>query len=308
MKYHPEFQELIGSSNTEEVFEYLTKNLTTSVTSWDYFINWDKVFQNVTELEVQLNTLNYLVGKDDVRGALKELLQRDPSIVRAIPALLAYRYEETEILTEFSEGRIETREFSFRMDADQTEDDIDKIVEFADKTGLLELFRDKRITSVPDYAVGVEAGLDTNARKNRGGKAMENVLKRILLPICQEYNFDLMEQATKNKLEREWDIEAPIRKTRRRFDFAIRTPGELYLVEANFYKGGGTKLKATAGEYTSLQQQVGEGGHTFMWITDGPGWETTLAGLEEAFHRIDYVLNLRMVTEGILEAILIKDS
>lgn len=304
MQYHPEYENLIGVSDEDEVFEYLTSNLTTSVTSWGYFVNWDKVFQNVNELEVQLNTLNYLVGKEDVRSALRELLERDPSIVRCIPALVAYRYEETEILTEFSEGRIETREFSFRTDGDQTEDDIDKIVEFADKTGLLDLFRDKRITSVPDYAVGVEAGLDSNARKNRGGKAMENVLKRILLPICQEYNFDLMEQATKKKLKRQWDLEAPIRKTRRRFDFAIRTPGDLYLVETNFYKGGGTKLKATAGEYTSLQQQVQEGGYTFMWITDGPGWETTLSALEEAFHRIDYVLNLQMVTEGVLENIL----
>ena len=96
----------------------------------------------------------------------------------------------------------------------------------------------------------------------------------------------------------------PVDKSSRRYDFAVHNGQSLYLIETNFYGGGGSKLKATAGEYKALQDYLRKSGHTFIWITDGLGWKTTIRPLEEAFNHIDFVLNLAFVESGVLEHII----
>ena len=39
------------------------------------------------------------------------------------------------------------------------------------KSGLLKIFKDKTVKNIVDYTIGIEVGLDSNGRKNRGGNS-----------------------------------------------------------------------------------------------------------------------------------------
>lgn len=303
MKFNPVFQQYIGCSNTSESFQHLQDTLTDSITLWDYFVNWSKVIKNFRQIEIHLNLLNYLVGKNDIEGEFKRLLYQYPHLACVIPVLLACRNSDFKILIDYAGGSLLYKTFNFKKN--MTEKEVDDILEFTQKTGLLELFKNKTITSIPDYVLGVEVGLDSNARKNRGGIIMETIVESLLRPICQEHNLLLMPQATAPKIKNEWGIKVKVDKSTRRFDFAVKNEDTLYLIETNFYGGGGSKLKATAGEYRALFDFVSSQGHKFIWITDGLGWKSTLRPLEETFNYIDYTLNLNMITTGLLSALII---
>lgn len=304
MKYSPIHQTLINCSSTKEVFDYLATTLNDSITYWDYFVNWNKVFENIKDFEVDLNTLNYLIGKEDIETEFKRLIKRNNSLVNLIPVLLACREKEFKILTDFTSGVLKYESFSFSKTASLPEINVDKISKFAKETGLLDLFKMKKIKSIPDYVIGVEVGLDSNGRKNRGGTTMEHIVEQLLKPMCKKHDWAYMRQATAEKVKEKWNLSLAVDKSSRRFDFAINNNGKLILIETNYYGGGGSKLKATAGEYKTLFDYVDKQGHKFIWITDGLGWKSTLRPLEETFNHIDYLLNLKMVTIGLLEKVL----
>jgi type II restriction enzyme len=135
---------------------------------------------------------------------------------------------------------------------------------------------------------------------------MENILENLLTTICIKYDIPFMKQATADKVRAKWGIKVSVDKSSRRFDFGVKCDSTLYLIETNYYGGGGSKLKATAGEYKSLYDFLSKQGHGFIWITDGLGWLSTLKPLEETFYHIDHTLNLKMVTSGVLEYILVN--
>lgn len=304
MKLIKEYRELIGCNSVEDAFRYFKGTINKSNTFWDYFVNWEKVFGNIKEIEIDLNTLNYLIGKEDIETEFKNLLKRQASIVRLIPILLACRENNFTILTSYTGGNFIFEEFTFKKKQTLTDEEIDKAYKYAKNTGLLEIFQNKKIKSVPDYVIGVEVGLDSNGRKNRGGTTMERIVEELIKPICERNKISCMSQATAARVKAEWGINLRVDKSTRRFDFAVRKANKLCLIETNYYGGGGSKLKATAGEYKSLYNFLSADGHTFIWITDGAGWTSTLRPLEETFRHIDYTLNLNMLCKGMLEAIL----
>ncbi len=308
MKVLSAYEHHIEASNPSEVFRYLVATLNESITYWDYFVNWEKVLGNLGDVEIDLHTLNYLIGKENIEGQFKTLLTRQNSLARLIPLLLACRDTGFRILTDFASGKLVYETFTFQAGQIFTNTDIEKVTRFAKETGLLELFRSKRLRSVPDYVLGVEVGLDSNGRKNRSGSSMEKIIEGLLVPICNKQNMLLMNQATSEKVKEEWGMDLRVDKSSRRFDFAVRRNNTLFLIETNYYGGGGSKLKATAGEYISLHEFVVGQGHKFIWITDGQGWRSALRPLYEAFDRIEYTLNIRMVLNGILEYILVHES
>lgn len=292
-------------SDTDEVFAYFMRNLNDSIRKWDYFVNWTKVVGNTKELEIDLNTLNYLVGKEDVETAFKELLRQNGRLVRLIPVMLACRDADFKILTDFTNGVWSYESFTFRPKNKLTEQEITLACKFATKTGLLEMFQTKIIKSVPDYIVGVEVGLDTNGRKKRGGTAMETVVKNLLLPICQKNKLAMMPQATASKLKAQWNVDLKKVDADRGFDFAVKNGERLFFIETNYYSGGGTKLKSVAGEFQVLSTAIKDQGFDFIWITDGLGWKTCENQFRSAFNKIDYTLNLDMVLKGVLENIFV---
>jgi type II restriction enzyme len=293
-----------GSSSSTDVFKYLIDTLKESNTTWDHFVNWTKVFGGVKQIEVDLNILNYLIGKDDFAKEMEFLLKKHPTLLRTIPILLACREQDSDILTVSSGGKLTYEAFNFINKKTLTAKDIAQTIKFMKETGLADIFTSKKIKNVIDYVIGIEVGLDSNARKNRSGKTMEGIVEIFIKAICLRNKYRYIKEATAGKLKEVFGLDVPVDKSSRRYDFVVHNGHTLCLIETNFYGGGGSKLKATAGEYKSLQTFLRKSGYPFIWITDGVGWKTTLRPLEEAFNQIDHVLNLSMVENGVLEHII----
>jgi len=312
MKYSNIFKEKLNCNNTDEVFEYLIANLKDTITRWNYFVNWNKVFGNIRDIEVDLNTLNYLIGKDNIESEFAYLLRRTPSIYALIPILVACRQNNFKILFNYTEGDFVYRDYSFKYSPKKErqlpEEKISAAIEFTKKIGFLDLLKSKRIKNCVDYVIGVETGLDSNGRKNRGGKMMEDILEFFIKDICDRNGFEYMIQATAPKVKQKWNLKMTIDKSSRQIDFAIFAGNTLFLIETNFYGGGGSKLKSTAGEYITMSNYWKNDGHKFIWITDGKGWHSTKRPLEETFNQIDFLLNLDMVSKGILDDLIKKES
>lgn len=311
MKYSEVFMERIGCKNSEEVFEYLIDNLKDTITRWDYFINWEKVLGNLKDIEVDLNTLNYLIGKENIEQEFAYLLKRNPTLYYLIPALVACRQKDFKILISFDGGNFVYKDYSFKRPRGEvpplTDEDISNAVEFAKGMGFLDLLKSKRIKNCVDYLIGVEVGLDSNGRKNRGGKMMEEIVEFFVNDICERNGYEYLREATAPKVLERWGKTMTVDKSSRRIDFVINNGKSLYLIECNFYAGGGSKLKSTAGEYHAMFDYWKNDGHKFVWITDGKGWNTTKFPLEETFNHIDYTFNLDMVSGELLEDIVVKN-
>ena len=248
-------------------------------------------------MEISLNLLNTLIGKDDIEVATKELLSEYPKIIGVIPALLAYRERKVKLLSDVSCFGVTEYDFARSID-------VDKAVVFLKETGFLKLLSDRKIKSIPDYFIGVEVGLDSNGRKNRSGTSMEDIAEFFIKDICHRNGFEYIVQATADKIKKKWNKDITVTKSSKRVDFAINTPNKLYLIETNFYGGGGSKLKSTAGEYADIYHQWTRDGHQFIWITDGLGWKSTQRPLRDTFDNTDYIINLDMIQKGVLEGLL----
>ena len=286
----------------DELFEEITSSFKHKITQWDYFVNWEKVLQNIKPIEKELNLLNYLIGKQDLYNETVDLLLKYPETIKAIPLLLAIREKSLEVL-------IDTRKFIYRnfdfSKKNYNEDEIKTFADFILKSGLGELLQDKKIKNLVDYATGVEVGLDSNGRKNRGGTLMESIVEEFVRDASLDLNMEYMPQATAIKIKEKWNIDVKVDKSSRIIDFAINKSGKLYFIECNFYGGGGSKLKSTATEYIRMNEYWNKQGIQFIWITDGAGWKSTLKPLREYFDKADYLLNLEMLRKGILKKILI---
>lgn len=276
-------------------FNYLVSTFKTSIKTWDYFVNWNKVFANSADLEIALNKLNYLLGKDDLQGEFYKLYESNPDIVKALPVLLAVRENNLEIYDKVS------KESEF-YDFSGKDNDVDKYFEFLDKSGLAKLFQRDGVKNLVDYVIGVEVGLDSNGRKNRGGSLMEEITGIFVQDFCSKNGLEFLPQARASAIKARWGYDVRVDKSERSFDFAVYNPasGKLKLFETNFYNGGGSKLKAVCGEFRSLYDDLKMQGIDFVWVTDGLGWHTTKRPLEEAFNHNDYVFNLTMLEEGAL--------
>ena len=292
----------IGVLSENAAFEYLMANLKETIRTYDFFVAWEKVLGNVSKVEIALNIMNSLIGKEDIEQKLKELIKAYPEIVPVIPLLIAVR--GTTIKVADIGGDLE---YSFIKQNNFEDEQIDKIVFFAKQSGLLKVLYDKSIKNLVDYCVGVEVGLDTNARKNRSGKAMENLIEVYVKAICDKYGYDYIVQATAAKIKAEFNRDVPTDKSDRHFDFAIDAGENIYLIEVNYYSGGGSKLKSVAGEFKSLfelvktEEKIG-----FIWVTDGRGWFTAKRPLLGTFNATDYVMNIKMIEDGLLEEIIVE--
>jgi len=292
----------MGIMSESAAFEYLITNLKDTIRTYDFFVAWKKVLGNVSQIEISLNILNSLIGKTDIAQKLKDLIKEYPQVVSVLPILIAVR--ETSVKIAALGGDIE---YSFAKRQNYSDAEIEKIVFFAEKCGLLKILSDKSIKNLVDYCIGVETGLDTNARKNRSGTAMENLTEVYVKAICDKHGFKYLTQATALKIKSEFGQKVPTDKADRQFDFAINTKNKIYLLEVNYYGGGGSKLKSVAGEFKSLYELMSTASNMgFIWITDGLGWHTARRPLFETFNATNYVMNIKMVENGLLEDILTK--
>lgn len=287
-------------SANERLKEFLSSLSITNRTP-EYYVNWEKVERETKKFELELNTLNYLIRKENIYEETLRLFEQQPNLIKAIPSLIASRDKVLDILSidDNDDMSFERLDFS-KIDTDRIED----YVIFAEDSGLLDFLQNKANRSLVDYVYGIEAGLDSNARKNRSGTTMEGILERHVSKLASEVGLEWKAQATAAYIKEKWNIEVPVDKSERRFDVAVYSAknNKLWLIETNYYGGGGSKLKAVAGEFTELSQFVVQSKDDveFVWVTDGQGWKTAHLPLSEAFGHIVNVFNLNMLKNNYL--------
>lgn len=286
----------------KQPFQEFMGHLIETIASYHFFVDWGKVTINVKTIEKRLNILNYLIGKEDMRREFYGLLKEYPEVITVFPILLATRDKDQTVLNE----RIELEKYDFGKTV-LDEADITAFYKFFRETGLENLLKEKKVKNLVDYVFGVEVGMDTNARKNRTGIEMENLVEGYIKSICAgNSNFSYIKQANKNRIFKQWGYPIKIDKSDRVFDFAIynKRTNKLFLLEVNFYGGGGSKLKATAGEYQYLNDFLNRQNIDLIWITDGFGWRTARKPLEETYNHNEYVLNMSLLKDGKLREII----
>lgn len=249
----------------------------------DYFVDFQKVIKNTNKIEVKLNQLNYLIGKENLQQAINDLWLENPKVFEVLDILLAVRKKDNK-KTLNKKGEFVLFESYFNS--------VQGVVEFIECTGLAEIFRNKKITNLVDYVFGVEVGLDTNARKNRGGDNMANA---VAMKFCAANLLFETEVYSSNFPDLK-SLGADLK----RFDFVIKTKKKTYLIETNFYNGGGSKLNEVARAYSELAPKINQyEQYEFVWITDGQGWLSAKNKLQEAYLIIPSVYNLANICEFI---------
>ena len=309
MKYLQTYKKLNLKDDDKEIFEYLIKTLKDSIFTWDYFVEFQKVKKNITKIEKELNLLNVLIGKEAIETEFINLVIEYPKVRTVLPILIAIRnnkMKETKIIDDFDELISENKDNLFNPSEELTNELKKDLLAFFNNSGLKAIFEDKDIKNVVDYCFGVEVGMDTNARKNRTGKSMESIVKKIIQKFSKENNLEYIPQATQTKIKSRWGVEMELDKTNRIFDFAIfnKSKNTIYIIETNFYGGGGSKLKSTAGEYQYLYDLLSKQGIDLIWVTDGLGWRTTKKSLFETFIHNDYVFNIELIKQEILKDVI----
>lgn len=292
---------LLDLASDDELFDKITKSFKIKITRWDYFVNWAKVFSNIEPIEKELNLLNFLIGKEDIETEAYNLIKLYPSVIKAFPTLIAVRENSIDILTD-SKNFI-YKKYGFKS-VKLTDDECKELAYFLVNSGIGEILKDKKVKNLVDYATGVEVGLDSNGRKNRGGTLMESLVEEFVADVCLNLGIEYMAQATAKRIKAKWDIDIIVDKSSRQLDFAINNKGKLFFIECNFYGGGGSKLKSTATEYIAMSRYWNKQGIEFIWITDGAGWKSTLRPLREYFDKADYLMNLEMLKDDILRLII----
>ena len=305
MKYLQTYKKLNLKEDEKDIFEYLIETLTDSIFTWDYFVGFEKVKKNIHLIEKELNLLNVLIGKDEIEKELISLISEYPNVRKVLPILIAIRnnkLKDLKIIDDFEELKSESKIDLFNPTKELTSELKEDLINFFKESGLKDIFQDKDVKSIVDYCFGVEVGMDTNARKNRTGQSMESIVENIIQKFAEKNNLDYIPQATQKKIKEKWNFDIELDKTNRIFDFAVfeKTKNKIFIIETNYYSGGGSKLKSTAGEYQYLSDFLKNQGIDLIWITDGLGWKTTLRPLEETYDNNDYIFNLEMLESNVL--------
>lgn len=273
----------------------------TSIANYTYYTDLEKVYKNIDEIRVELNILNSLIGSKNINNDFIRLVAKYPETLKCIPLLLAVR--SNTIYTIDTDGEFT---YSFRHMNYSPE----QYCVFMDKTGLFELLAGSRITNLLDYATGVETGLDSNARKNRGGCLMENLVESFILKAGFIRDINYFKEMYILQINDRWGIDLSAisnqGKMEKRFDFVVKTDKQIYLVETNFYGSSGSKLNETARSYKTLAQEIDTiDGATFVWFTDGNGWKNARNNLEETFDIMKHVYNIDDMEDGIISKVFV---
>ena len=269
-----------------------------SIANYHYYVDFDTSYKNLNKFKIELNILNSLVGSKNIEDDFKMLVSKYPEVLKSIPILLAKR--ESEIYCQDDNGK-------YKYNFKKQNYSIEQYCYFMRETGLFELLSNRIVKDLIDYVLGVEVGLDTNARKNRGGHLMENLVEKFIIEAgfvkgktyFKELKIKPLEKLTGLSL----DSLSNSGKTVKRFDFVIIQNGITYAIETNFYNSSGSKLNETARSYKTLALESKDiPNFKFVWITDGLGWVDARHNLEETFDVLDTIYNIKELEDGILES------
>lgn len=271
-----------------------------SIADYGYYIDFEKVHRNVESIKVELNILNSLIGSKNIETDFEALIEKYPETLKCIPLLLAVRANEIYAID--GDG-----EFTYKFHNPNLS--VEQYKVFMRKTGLFDLMANHIVNNLVDYATGVETGLDSNGRKNRGGHLMENLVESFIKKAGFIKEQTYFKEMYIHEVTEKWNIDLSAisnqGKTEKRFDFVIKTDNMIYGIETNFYGSGGSKLNETARSYKTLALETNTiDGFTFVWFTDGKGWTSARHNLEETFDVMEHIYNINDMENGIIEKVM----
>lgn len=270
-----------------------------SIADYGYYIDFEKVHRNIGNIRVELNILNSLIGSNNIEDDFENLIKNYPEVLKCIPLLLAVRANEIYAIDgdgaftyNFKNANLNSKQYKV----------------FMRKTGLFDLIANHIVNNLVDYATGVETGLDSNGRKNRGGHLMENLVENFIKKAGFVKDETYFKEMYIHQITKKWGIDLSAisnnGKMEKRFDFVIKTPNMIYGIETNFYGGGGSKLNETARSYKTLALETDTiDGFTFVWFTDGKGWTSARHNLEETFDVMEHIYNIKDMENGIIQEV-----
>lgn len=266
------------------------------ISGWDYYVDFEKVYLNVAKVKEELEILNTLIGSKDIRNDFIKLVKEHPELLKVIPILIATRESKININT-----ISEKHEYDFA----KLNDTAEKYADFMEKIGLFDLIENHLINNLVDYVIGIEVGMDTNARKNRTGKTMEHLVEEYLVKAGFILNDTYFKQMSTRKVEEKFGVDlskiSNDEKNQKVFDFVFVYKGRVYGVECNFYSSQGSKLNETARSYKDIAISSRDiDNFTFVWFTDGKGWNSAKSNLRETYENMSTLFNLYSLKEGVL--------
>ena len=267
-----------------------------SIANYDYYIDFNTVYENASKYKTEINMLNGLINSKNIEDEFKELVTKYPSVLNCIPTLIAKRE-----MTVFCMDKDGTYNFDFK-NMNYT---IDDYVMFMRKTGLFELLEKHLVSNLYDYVIGVEVGLNSNGRKNRGGHLMEDLVESFIIKAGFVKDKTYFKEMYLSDLEKKTGLDLSVLSnagnTAKRFDYVILTDKCAYACECNFYASGGSKLNETARSYKTLAlESKNIKGFKFVWFTDGLGWTSARNNLKETFDVLDDIYNIKELEDGVL--------
>ena len=278
-----------------------------SIADYGYYIDFEKVHRNVDNIKIELNILNSLIGSKSVEADFEGLMRKYPEVLKCIPLLLAVR--ANEIYCQDENGGY-LFQFDFGKYPPNSHVHYERYKYFMRETGLFDLLQNHIVNNLVDYVTGVETGLDSNGRKNRGGHLMENLVESYIVEAGFVKNQTYFKEMKIKEIEKKFHLDVSAisikGKTVKRFDFVIKTENTIYGIETNFYASSGSKLNETARSYKQISQEAQEiDNFTFVWFTDGNGWLDARNNLEETFDVMQHIYNIKDLEEGIINKVMI---
>lgn len=269
----------------------------TSISDYTYYVDFEKIYKNVDKVKVELNILNSLIGSKNIEEEFQNILIKYPETLECIPLLLAVRSREIFVKDEINEYLFKFDKMVYSMK---------DYIRFMEESGLFDLLQNHIINNLYDYVLGIEVGLDSNGRKNRGGHLMEDLVESYIVKAGYQKDVNYFKEMYLKDIEKKWNLDLSEMSgnniSTKRFDFVIKTDKQVYVIETNFYSGRGSKLNETARSYKMLAQESKKvDGVTFIWFTDGTGWNSARKNLEETFNELETMYNIDDLENGILE-------
>ena len=283
-------------------FKEWLKTFRNSICDYGYYVDFNKVYGNVETIKVELNILNSLIGSKNIEADFEKLLTDYPQVLKCIPVLLAVRGREIYTIDGDGEYLFNFKKMNYS---------VEEYKMFMRKTGLFSLISEHVINNLVDYVTGVEVGLDSNGRKNRGGHLMENLVEDYLQKAGLVKGVDYFKEMYISDIEKKWTIDlsniSNQGKAEKRFDFVVKKCATIYGIETNFYSSGGSKLNETARSYKTIALESKEiQGFAFVWFTDGQGWQSARHNLEETFDVMDNIYCISDMENGVVDTLFSK--
>ncbi len=273
---------------------------TDSIANYKYYIDFETIYKNAAIYKIELNMMNSLIGSENIEQDFENLIHKYPEVLKCIPTLLAVR--QTEIIVLDDEGN------KFEYNFKNMNYNVKQYTVFMRETGLFDLLEKHLINNLYDYVLGVECGLNSNARKNRGGHLMEDLVEKFIQRAGFEKDKTYFKEMYLQDIERRWKLDMSFisnkNQATKRFDFVIKTDKCIYGIETNFYASGGSKLNETARSYKMIAEEAKRVvGFEFVWFTDGMGWISARNNLRETFDNMEHIYNIADMKNGVMKEI-----